>query len=62
MAYVDKNLEQGIYLSHMARHILGLFQGQAGARNFRRIISENAHKPGAGLDVLKMAANQIMTV
>jgi len=60
MEYVDHNLAQGIYLSHMARHILGLYQGQAGARLFRRIISEKAYKPGAGLNILKEAANQIL--
>ena len=60
MEYVVHNLAQGIYLSHMARHILGLYQGQAGARLFRRIISEKAYQPGAGLDILKEAANQIL--
>jgi tRNA-dihydrouridine synthase A len=34
---------------------LGLYQGQPGARQFRRIISEEAHKPGASIDVLKRA-------
>jgi len=60
MEYVVHHLAQGIYLSHMARHILGLYQGQAGARLFRRIISEKAYQPGAGLDILKEAANQIL--
>jgi len=60
MEYVDQNLAQGIYLSHMARHILGLYQGQAGARLYRRTISEKAYQSGAGLDVLKEAANQIL--
>jgi tRNA-dihydrouridine synthase A len=55
MIYVQQNLEQGIYLNHMTRHILGLFQGQYGARAFRRVISEDAHKPGAGIEVLQEA-------
>ena len=59
MHYVDKNLKQNIYLSHMARHILGLFQGQAGARQFRRTISEKAYKPGAGLKVLQEAMSVV---
>ncbi|MEE9551844.1 MAG: tRNA dihydrouridine(20/20a) synthase DusA [Gammaproteobacteria bacterium] len=58
MAYIQQNLEQGIYLSHMTRHILGLFQGQFGARAFRRIISENAYKPGAGIEVLQEATTR----
>ena len=39
-------------LSHMTRHILGLYQGVPGARKFRRYISEHAHKPGATADVI----------
>ena len=57
--YIKDNLEQGIYLNHMVRHILGLFQGQFGARNFRRIISENAYQQGAGIEVLKKATAQL---
>jgi tRNA-dihydrouridine synthase A len=60
MEYVDHNLAQGVYLSHMARHILGLYQGQAGARLFRRTISEKAYQPSAGLDVLREAACQVL--
>jgi tRNA-dihydrouridine synthase A len=39
----------------MTRHILGLFHGQPRARAFRRVLAENAHLDGAGLDVLKAA-------
>ncbi len=55
---MDHHLEQGIYLGHMTRHILGLFQGQYGARAYRRHISEHAYKPGAGIDVIQYAAKQ----
>ncbi|MCZ6850002.1 MAG: hypothetical protein O7F75_14295, partial [Alphaproteobacteria bacterium] len=41
---------------HIPRHILGLFQGVPGARAWRRHLSENAHKPGAGIGVLRAAA------
>ena len=59
MEYVDRHLEQGVYLSHLSRHILGLYTGQAGARLYRRVISEKSCKPGAGLEVLKEAAQQV---
>lgn len=59
--YVKQNLGRGIRLNQMTRHILGLFQGQAGARAFRRIISENSHKPGTGIEILQQAADQIST-
>lgn len=54
-AYCEEQLAKGARLNHLTRHILGLYQGQPGARQFRRIISEEAHKPGAGINVLKQA-------
>jgi tRNA-dihydrouridine synthase A len=53
--YVERQLSEGLALHHMTRHILGLFQGQAGGRRFRRHLSEHAHRSGAGLDVLQAA-------
>ncbi len=57
--YCAENLAKGIKLSHMTRHILGLFQGQAGARSFRRVLSEKAPRPDAGIEVLVEAYNAI---
>jgi tRNA-dihydrouridine synthase A len=51
--YIQEQLAMGIPLNAMTRHILGLYQGQPGARAFRRNISENAHKPGAGVEILR---------
>jgi len=39
----------------MTRHMLGLFNGQPGARQFRRHLSENATKRGADISVLRAA-------
>ncbi len=55
--YCKMQLANGCKLHHVSRHILGLFQGQRGARGFRRYISENAFKPDAGIDVLLSAHN-----
>ncbi len=55
MAYVEKEISAGTRLHHMSKHILGLFQGQPGARRFRRYISENAYKENAGVEVLAQA-------
>ncbi|WP_413285719.1 tRNA dihydrouridine(20/20a) synthase DusA [Vibrio sp. MA40-2] len=57
--YIEKQLEQGAYLGHMTRHMLGLFQSMPGARQWRRYISENAHKKGAGLEVVETALAKI---
>lgn len=55
IAYAEEQLQQGVRLNYMTRHILGLYQGMPGARRFRRVISEQAHKPNAGIDVIKNA-------
>jgi tRNA-dihydrouridine synthase A len=53
--YIDAELAAGTPLAAMMRHMLGLFQGVPGARAWRRHLSEHAHRPGAGLDVLRQA-------
>jgi len=50
--YVAAELSRGQRLHSVTRHILGLFQGVRGGRAWRRYLSENACKPGAGLEVL----------
>ena len=50
--YVQKQLDEGVFLKHMTRHILGMFQGQPGGRVWRRHLSENAHKPGQGVELI----------
>jgi tRNA-dihydrouridine synthase A len=55
MQYIEQQLEQGVYLKHLTRHMLGLYQGLPGARAWRRCLSELACKPGAGIDVVKSA-------
>ncbi|MCW5728706.1 tRNA dihydrouridine(20/20a) synthase DusA [Parvibaculum sp.] len=56
LPYVERELARGTHLHAMTRHILGLFQGCPGARAFRRHISENAPRPGAGVEVIRDAA------
>ena len=53
--YIEAELAKGTYLGHVTRHMLGLFQGIPGARQWRRYLSENAHKPGADVRVLEAA-------
>lgn len=57
--YIEQQLGEGMKLSNISRHIVGLFQGQVGARRYRRYISENAFKPGAGIEVLQKAVTYI---
>lgn len=57
--YISSELECGAQLKHITRHMLGLFAGQPGARAWRRFLSEQAHRPGAGIDVLEAALEKL---
>ncbi|MGH1351680.1 MAG: tRNA dihydrouridine(20/20a) synthase DusA [Methyloligellaceae bacterium] len=57
--YIERQLSKGTRLHSMTRHILGLFQGQPGAKHWRRHLSENAHHPDAGLDILQQALDYV---
>ena len=55
MPYIEQQLQAGLRLNTVVRHILGLFHGQYGGRAFRRHLSENATKAGADGSVLSQA-------
>ncbi|MBD1576272.1 tRNA dihydrouridine(20/20a) synthase DusA [Vibrio sp. S11_S32] len=59
--YIEKQLSEGASLGHMTRHMLGIFQAMPGARQWRRYISENAHKKGSGIEVVETALAKIPT-
>ena len=53
--YAEDQLGRGVPLRHISRHILGLFHGQPGGRAYRQVLSEGAHLPGAGWDLVERA-------
>ncbi len=53
--YVERQLQQGLALKHITRHVLGLFHGQPGGRAFRQVLSEGSHKPGADWTLVEEA-------
>ncbi|MDF7671381.1 tRNA dihydrouridine(20/20a) synthase DusA [Orbaceae bacterium ESL0721] len=53
--YIEDQLTKGAQLNHIMRHTLSLFNGQKGAKQWRRYLSENAHKKGAGIEVVDKA-------
>ena len=57
--YIAARLAEGTGLHAMTRHMLGLFAGQPGARQWRRILSEQGVKKGAGLDVVHAALGAV---
>jgi tRNA-dihydrouridine synthase A len=60
--YVETQLHRGVPLNAMTKHLLGLFNGQPGARAFRRHLSENATRKGAGVSVLRDARAHLRSV
>lgn len=57
--YADRHIASGGRLSHVARHVVGLFAGRPGARRFRQILSEDATRAGATGEVLRRALEQV---
>jgi tRNA-dihydrouridine synthase A len=53
--YVERELSRGIHLAAMTRHMLGLFHGAPGARTWRRILTVEGVKAGAGVEVIDQA-------
>ncbi|MEQ8746890.1 tRNA dihydrouridine(20/20a) synthase DusA [Pyruvatibacter sp.] len=59
MPYMERELANGTRLNSMARHVVGLFHGVPGARAFRRHLSENMHRDGADLEVIREAMQRV---
>ncbi|MEL6666949.1 MAG: tRNA dihydrouridine(20/20a) synthase DusA [Pseudomonadota bacterium] len=57
--YLERRLDEGVRLSSMTRHMLGLFNGMPGARLWRRVLSEQGPRPGAGIGVLDEALEAV---
>ncbi len=53
--YARRHIERGGKLQQVARHMLGLFHGQPGARGWRQKLSQNMHRPDAGPELLLQA-------
>jgi tRNA-dihydrouridine synthase A len=53
--YIAAQTQRGEALHHIARHVLGLYLGEPGARAFRRYLSEHMRATGAGFGVLMEA-------
>ena len=53
LPYVRAELARGTHLAAMTRHMLGLFHGRPGARTWRRILTVEAARGGAGVEVIE---------
>ncbi len=59
LPYVEAELAAGERLNRITRHMLTLFQGRPGARRWRRVLSERAHLPGVGPELIEAALGEI---
>lgn len=57
--YIEQELAHDGKLKYISRHIIGLFHNRPGARQWRRHISENAHRDDATVDVIRQAASLV---
>ncbi|WP_374431153.1 tRNA dihydrouridine(20/20a) synthase DusA [Tabrizicola sp.] len=57
--YIADHLAAGGRLHQITRHMLGLFMGKPGARGWRRVLSEQASRNGAGLAVIDAALAEL---
>jgi len=60
--YIDNYVASGGRAWHVVRHMLGLCNGMAGAKQFRRYLSENSGREGANSDVLREAFNKVLAL
>jgi tRNA-dihydrouridine synthase A len=59
LPFIEQRMTDGAPLKAITRHMLGLFQGLPGARRWRRILSEDAHRPGSGPELVLRAATAV---
>ena len=57
--YMAARLSEGVHLAAMTRHMLGLFHGAPGARAWRRILTVEGVRAGAGLEGLDKALDAV---
>ena len=59
LPYIEAHMAEGGRLNQITRHMMGLFAGRPGARGWRRTLSDGAHKPGSGTDLILQALNSV---
>jgi tRNA-dihydrouridine synthase A len=59
LPYIEQQLQKGLYLNRITRHMLALFKGKPGGRVWRRYLSENVHKAGSGPELVMRALQAV---
>lgn len=61
LPYIQNELNNGVRLQNISRHLLGLFQGQSKSRLWRRYISEHAHQKNANVEIITQALQTMLS-
>ncbi|MBN9024952.1 MAG: tRNA dihydrouridine(20/20a) synthase DusA [Rhizobiales bacterium] len=59
LPYIEAQIAAGTPVSHMARHMLGLYHGRPGARRFRQILTVEGAGRHVGIDVFHRAMDAV---
>lgn len=59
IAYCEEELARGTYLGAVMRHALGLYRGVAGARGWRRVLSDNKRLAARDLSIFEEARSHL---
>jgi tRNA-dihydrouridine synthase A len=59
LPYVRRQLDAGIHLAAITRHMLGLFHGRPGARAWRRVLTVESARADARVDVIDRALDAV---
>jgi tRNA-dihydrouridine synthase A len=62
LPYIARWTEQGLKLHKISRHMLQLFAGQPGSRQWKRCLTERSSEVGAGVEVVQAALAQVQEV
>jgi tRNA-dihydrouridine synthase A len=58
--YCATELARGTYLGAITRHALGLYRGEAGARGWRRVLSDNRKLAARDLSIFNEARQHLL--
>lgn len=61
LPYVAQQIERGVAMGSVTRHMIALFHGVPGARAWRRILSERVHHAPSHIDVIREALQAMRT-
>jgi tRNA-dihydrouridine synthase A len=60
VGHMEGCLAEGVPLTRLVKPLFGLYHGVPGARSWRRHLSEEGRKPGAGVEVIRDAVGHVL--